>query len=240
MTHRSGRPQGRHDARLHRRGRNRAGDGHRGPAEPHHAGRRVEGRRLSRRRRSPSAAASPPASPSRSPAITPRPRSLPGESLVEFRLADERRRGSRRRAPSSRSTCSRPARSSTSRARRSARAIAGVMKRHNFAGGLAAPRRLGVRTARRARSASARRRAACSRASACPATWATCAAPIENLQGRRRSTSSATCCWSAARCRARRAAEVDRASVGQGRARSASARVAPSSRPQARSNEPWP
>jgi large subunit ribosomal protein L3 len=44
------------------------------------------------------------------------------------------------------------------------------------------PRRLGVPPRRPARSASARRRDACFRASACPATWATCAAPSRNLR----------------------------------------------------------
>ena len=54
--------------------------------------------------------------------------------------------------------------------------FAGTMKRHNF-GGMPPPTASRSRTARRAPSASARPRAACSWASACPATWASCAAP---------------------------------------------------------------
>ena len=48
------------------------------------------------------------------------------------------------------------------------------------------------RTVLRARSASARRRVACSLASACPATWAPCAAPPRTSR-LSRSTPSATC-----------------------------------------------
>ena len=94
--------------------------------------------------------------------------------------------------------------------------FAGTMKRHNFARSAGLARRLACRTARRAPSVSARRRAACSRASACPATWATCAAR------------SRTCSVVRGRCRAQPAAGQrrgagragrpgDRASVGQGR-----------------------
>ena len=54
--------------------------------------------------------------------------------------------------------------------------FAGTMKRHNFAGGMP-PTVSRCRIAPPAPSASARPRAACSRAGACPVTWASCAAP---------------------------------------------------------------
>jgi ribosomal protein L3 len=54
--------------------------------------------------------------------------------------------------------------------------FAGTIKRHHFAGGMASTVTRS-RTARRAPSASARPRAGCSWASACPGTWARSAAP---------------------------------------------------------------
>ena len=54
--------------------------------------------------------------------------------------------------------------------------FAGTMKRHNF-GGMPATHGVSLTTARPAPSACARPRAACSRAAACPVTWASCVAP---------------------------------------------------------------
>ena len=114
-------PQGRHDARLHRRRRVGPGDGDRGSAEPRHPGEGGGSRRLSRRAgrlRQPQALA---ASASRWPVTTPRPRSSRASRWSSSASPTAKARTSRR-APSSRSTSSRRARSSTSRARRSARA----------------------------------------------------------------------------------------------------------------------
>ena len=112
--------------------------------------------------------------------------------------------------------------------------FAGTMKRHNFAGRM--PRTVSrCRTARRAPSASARRRAACSRASACPATWACVRRTIENLKGRR-DRRRAQPAADQRRGPGRRRRPGHRASVGEGRARRRSARRSrrPSSRCQDR------
>ena len=119
--------------------------------------------------RSLSATARPPISASRRPAITPRSRSLPG-SRWSSSACPARKARTWRRAPSSRSTCSRrPDRGCHRHDHRQGlrrRHEAPQLRRHG--GRTASP----CRTARQAPSASARRRAACSPASAWRAAWA--------------------------------------------------------------------
>ena len=81
-------PQGRHDARLHGRGRIDPGDGDRGPAEPRHPGQGCREPTAIAPSRSPTAARSLRASTRAVAGHYAKAKVEPGESLVEFRLAD--------------------------------------------------------------------------------------------------------------------------------------------------------
>ena len=173
--------------------------------EPHHPGQVARQRRLSRRaghlRHAPPAAV-----------LQGRRRPLrqgqrrPGPGAGRISPQRDGQDASSSPAASSRSTCSRPGEMVDVTGTTIGKGFAGVMKRHNFArhGPPTAPR---CRTARRAPSASARRRAACSRASACPATWAWCAAPPR------------TCKVVEVDCRAQSAADPRRRAGCRGRPR---------------------
>jgi large subunit ribosomal protein L3 len=128
----------------------------------------------------------------RPPATSPRPTCEPGRGLLEFRLKDaegadlkagQRAEGGSVSEGQAVDVTGRDDRQGLRRCHEAPQ----FRRRHGH------PRRLARRIACRARSASARRRAACFRASACPATWALCAAPPRILASSA-SMPPATCC----------------------------------------------
>ena len=102
----------------------------------------------------------------------------PKTKLAEFRVSP---RTFSTWAPRSPSSISSPARRSTSRARRSARASR-ASSSGTISGAAARPTATRCRTARTARPASARTPARCSRARRWPATWATVRVTTQNVE----------------------------------------------------------